>query len=57
MTEEAKTLCRQYLDDIGVIKKEERKIGIIMFYLGYYKGQIPPFVSICLMSGRIEELI
>jgi hypothetical protein len=56
MTSKAKALCNQYLNDMGIIKKDDRKLAITMFYLGFYQGKLPAYVTICLMSGRHEEL-
>lgn len=59
MTEEVqnvKKLCGSAIEALGLIKQAEITQAVAMFYLGYYKMEIPAYVSICLMTGRFNEL-
>lgn len=57
--EQARELCGQML--LARKLKPTTKRGfeaVLAFYIGWYKtAELPPYISICLMCGRIEELV
>jgi hypothetical protein len=54
---EPKAMCKEILEGLGLLKREHSELAIFAFYYGYYKGDLPAYVTICLMSGRHSELV
>lgn len=57
--EQARKLCGEMLSLRKLNPKTVKGLeAVIAFYVGWYKtAELPAYISICLMCGRVEELV